>query len=217
MELALVILIIVCVVLFALGYWSRHQSHACPARLSWLVQNPYMRTVAGPGKIFERMGLAEGMKVLDVGAGPGRLAVPAAQRVGNSGEVVAVDLQSRMLEKLKVRAEAMAIKNIRLVNAGAGSGAVDHNYFDRALLVTVLGEIPNKHEALVEIYHALKSGGILSVTELIPDPHYLSRRVVRSLCSVAGFREVALFGSWFAFTINFVKPKRASQTRVFDA
>ena len=212
MGLAIVVLILL-LVLVALGLWSRYRSLACPASLSWLVQNPYMRAVAGPGKIFDRMGLKTGMKVLDVGAGPGRLALPAAQRVGTSGAVVALDLQSRMLEKLKLRAEAMAIDNIRLVNASAGGGAVERDYFDRALLVTVLGEIPNKHEALVEIYRALKRGGILSITELMPDPHYLSRKVVRTLCSSAGFREGASFGNWFTFTINFVKPKNASQKR----
>jgi ubiquinone/menaquinone biosynthesis C-methylase UbiE len=205
MELAIVILIIV-IVLFSLGYWSRRQSHACPASLSWLVENPYMQTVASPSKIFGRIGLADGMKVLDVGAGPGRLSLPAAQLVGNSGEVVALDLQAKMLEKLRAHAETQGIGNIRLINVGAGSGALVRDYFDRALLVTVLGEIPNKHEALAEIYHALKPGGILSITELMPDPHYLSRKTVRSLCSIAGFREVATFGTWFAFSINFMKP-----------
>lgn len=209
MGLAIVILIIA-LVLFAIGYWSRYRSLACPASLSWLVENPYMKAVAGPRKLFHRMGLAEGMKVLDVGAGPGRLALPAAQCVGNSGEVVALDLQPRMLEKLKAHAETMAIDNVRLVNAAAGSGVLDRNYFDRALLVTVLGEIPNKHEALVEIYQALKPGGILSITELMPDPHYVSRTAIRALCEAAGFGEAASFGNWFVFTINFVKPKSAS-------
>lgn len=41
--------------------------------------------------------------------------------------------------------------------------------FDHALLVTVLGEILNKRDALVEIYQSLRQGGILSVTEMIPD------------------------------------------------
>ena len=99
----------------------------------------------------------------------------------------------------------MGLENIRIVNAGAGSGKTDKNYFDRALLVTVLGEIPNKHEALREIYNSLKEGGILSVTELIPDPHYTTIKRVRTLCRDAGFKEIDSFGNWVAFTINFIK------------
>ena len=165
-----------------------------------------MNAVAGPDKLLQRLHLEEEMKLLNVGSGPGRLALPAAKKVGSSGEVVALDIQPAMLEKLNRRAEAMGIGNIRLLNAAAGSGRTEREYFDRALLVTVLGETPNKHEALTEIYNALKSGGILSVTEVIPDPHYTSQKKVRALCLEAGFEEMDFFGDWGAFSINFIKP-----------
>lgn len=209
MNLVLTISIfIIVLVLLATGYWWRYRSLACPASLSWLVENPYMNAVSGPDKIFQRLHLEEGMKLLDVGSGPGRLALPAAKLVGKSGEVVALDLQSKMLKKLSVRAEDMRLDNIRVVNAGAGSGKTDKDYFDRALLVTVLGEIPNKNEALMEIYDSLKEGGILSVTEVIPDPHYTTINKVRALCHDAGFKEMDSFGNWVAFTINFMKQEK---------
>jgi uncharacterized protein YneF (UPF0154 family) len=47
-------------------------------------------------------------------------------------------------------------------------------------------------------YHA-------SVTELLPDPHYLRRQTVRKLCIAAGFREVAAYGNALAYTLNFIK------------
>jgi ubiquinone/menaquinone biosynthesis C-methylase UbiE len=168
-----------------------------------------MNAIAGPEIIFQRAGLEEGMKLLDVGSGPGRLALPAARQVGKTGEVVALDIQPGMIEKLKARAEAIGIGNIRLICAAAGSGKTDKEYFDRALLVTVLGEIPDKHEALTEIKRALKPGGIMSITEVIPDPHFTSRKKVRLLCADAGFEEMALFDTTFGFTMNFIKPVEA--------
>lgn len=200
---------VIVLALLATGYWWRYRSLACPANLSWLVENPYMNAVAGPDTILQRLHLEEGMKVLDVGSGPGRLALPAAKLVGKSGEVVALDIQSKMLDKLRARKEAMGIDNIRIVNAGAGSGAIDKEYFDRALLVTVLGEIPNKDEAFLEIYRSLKNGGILSITEVLPDPHYTSLKRVRTLCRDAGFKEMEYFDGSIAFTINFMKPDSA--------
>lgn len=206
MESAIIIIATVFIFL-AIGYWWRYKSLACPASLSWLVQNRYMDSVAGADKIFERIGLKKGMKLLDCGAGPGRLSLPAAELVGGEGEVVAVDIQSEMLEKLSAGANSMKLENIRLVHSALGSGSVEKEYFDRALLVTVLGEVQNKGAALAEIFEALKKGGILSVTEVVPDPHYTSKKRVRTLCSEAGFKELESFGSWLAFTINFVKPE----------
>ena len=201
-------IIVIVLILITTGYWWRSRSLACPSSLSWLVENPYMNAVSAPNKIFQRVHLEKGMKLLDVGSGPGRLTLPAAKLVGKSGEVVALDLQSKMLDKLKKRAEKMDLDNVRLIHAAAGSGKIDKAYFDRALLVTVLGEIPNKHEALVEIYESLKEDGILSVTEVIPDPHYTTIKKVRALCHNVGFQEIDSFGNWLAFTINFIKQEK---------
>ncbi len=74
------------------------------------------------------------------------------------------------------------------------------------MLVTVLGEIPNREAALQEIYGALKPGGILSVTEFIFDPHFQNRAKATRLAGAAGFREKEFFGNRLAFTLNFEKP-----------
>jgi len=213
MSAAMPTVIVLSLALLALvvtGLWWRYRSVACPARFAWLLENPYMRAVAGADAILDRADLRPGMRILDVGCGPGRLSLPAAERVGGGGEVVALDIQVRMLEKLDARARGAGIDNIRLVEAGAGAGATKAEQFDRALLVTVLGEIPNQAAALAEIYRALKTGGILSVTEVIPDPHYTRRDTVRRLCGEAGFHEVALFEGLLAFTLNCEKPASES-------
>jgi ubiquinone/menaquinone biosynthesis C-methylase UbiE len=147
------------------------------------------------------------MQVLDAGCGPGRVTVPAAKRVGPAGEVVALDLQPGMLARLRERADSAQVTNIRQILGGLGRGLVEKDLFDRALLVTVLGEIPENERsaALQEIYDSLKPGGILSITEVFPDPHYQNRTKVVQLCERKGFRLEAEYGSWLAFTINFVK------------
>jgi ubiquinone/menaquinone biosynthesis C-methylase UbiE len=189
-----------------LRFYSRRQSTPCPPWLDWLLENPYVNLVAGDDTILDRVEVAPGMRVLDVGCGPGRLAVPAAQRVGPSGEVVALDIQEEMLRRTRIRAAQAGLKNVHTLHAAAGEGQTPERTFDRAWLVTVLGEIPNREAALAEVFAALKPGGLLSVTELIPDPHYQSRSTVRRLAAGAGFVEQAAFGNWLAFTLNFIKP-----------
>lgn len=186
--------------------YSRRQTMPCPHWLDWLLENPYMDAVAGSETILERLDLQRGMRVLDVGSGPGRVTVPAAQRVAPNGLVVALDVQEEMLQKLQRRMEAAGVGNIELLHTGIRDARLEEAIYDRALLVTVLGEIPQQAGALAEIFRALKPGGLLSVTEVIPDPHYQSRGSVRRLARTAGFEEQDSFGNWLAFTLNFVKP-----------
>ena len=185
---------------------SRRRSLPCPVWLRWFVEldNPFTRTNRA-ATIIEHLELEPNMAVLDVGCGPGRVVVPLAKRVPQ-GEVVAVDIQEGMLRRAKEKAQNAKVSNIRFVQVGAGEGELERNRFDRALLVAVLGEIPNQQAALQEIFDSLKPGGILSVTEVIFDPHFQSRRKVTRLTEAVGFREQRFFGTRLAFTLNLQKP-----------
>ena len=186
---------------------SRGRSIPCPVWLSWLVEldNPFARTNRA-AVIIEHLALRPGMTVLDVGCGPGRVTIPAARAVGPQGKVVAIDLQEGMLARAREKAHAANLTNIRFLRAGAGDGQFAHTTADRVLLVTVLGEIPDQSAALREIYDALVPGGILSVTEIIFDPHFQSRATVSRLTTGVGFREAAFFGNRLAYTLNLEKP-----------
>jgi FkbM family methyltransferase len=130
------------------------------------LDNPFTETNRA-AVIVERLELQPGMAVLDVGCGPGRVAIPIASKVGPEGEVVAVDIQPGMLRRAQKKARAAKVTNIRFLEAAVGEGKLPRDRFDRALLVTVLGEIPDRERALREIFDALKPGGRLSVTEVI--------------------------------------------------
>lgn len=186
---------------------SRRCSVPCQVWLGWLVEldNPFSKTNRA-AVIIERLRLQPGMAVLDVGCGPGRLTIPIAEKVGQLGQVVAMDIQPGMLQRVQEKARAANLSNIRFLEAGVGAGKLGRDQFDRALLVTVLGEIPKPEPALSEIFNALKPGGILSVTEIIFDPHFQTRSTVRRLAPASGFREQAFHGNRIAFTINFAKP-----------
>jgi ubiquinone/menaquinone biosynthesis C-methylase UbiE len=154
---------------------------------------------------LQRLYLHEGMRLLDVGCGPGRLTIPAAERVGVTGEVSALDIQQKMLDKLRAQIKQHELHNIHPIHGGAGDGLVEKSYYDRALLVTVLGEIRHQEQALQEIFEALKPGGILSVTEIIFDPHYTRQKRLSSLCEAAGFRDVETFSSLLSYTRNYIR------------
>jgi 2-polyprenyl-3-methyl-5-hydroxy-6-metoxy-1,4-benzoquinol methylase len=185
---------------------SRRRSLPCPVWLRWLVEldNPFAR-ISRAASIVEHLDLRPGMAVADIGCGPGRVTIPVAKAVGPQGEVVALDLQRGMLDRAREKAQTEALANIQLIEAGVGEGKLGRDRFDRALLVTVLGEVPDRDAALREIFGALKPGGVLSVTEIIFDPHFQTRKKVVRLATVIGFREKAFFGNGLAFTLNLEK------------
>jgi len=187
--------------------WRRQKANLpCPANLSFLLENPFMNRFAGAETLLDRAGVVAGMRVLDAGCGPGRVTLPAARRVGPTGDVVALDIQEAMLRRVRQKLDAQGVTNVRLLHAALGDGQTETEAFDRALLVTVLGEIPDKTAALGEIHRALKPGGILSVTEMLPDPDFLTPSAVRRLADAAGFVEDRLLGGFPAFTMNLMKP-----------
>ncbi len=201
------LILVVILAAIAGGFSSRRLSIPCPAWLGWMVEldNPLFRNNRAQS-IIERLGAERGMKVLDFGCGPGRLTLPLARQVGPAGEVTALDIQPKMLQRVREKAQAEKLGNIRFVRAGMEEEKPGQNHYDRAILVTVLGEISDQKAALKEIFDSLKPGGLLSVTEVIADPHFQRRGKVASLADAVGFKESAFYGNRFSYTIHFEKP-----------
>jgi len=205
----LIILGIALVGLIAISLWwrgeSRRRSMPCPTWMSGLVEGSLMDRVLGTKTTLDRIGLRPGLSVLEVGPGPGRLLIPAAQRVEPDGKVVGLDIQPGMIERLKARAAQAGVSNLTPILGDATQSHFQPDHFDVIYFCTVLGEIPDREAALRQCHAALKPGGLLSITEIFPDPHYQSRATVQRLAESAGFRLQALHGPWYFFTANFAK------------
>ncbi|HET7034307.1 MAG TPA: methyltransferase domain-containing protein [Thermomicrobiaceae bacterium] len=216
MKRLLIFLASLVAVVVALGaVWRRAAERwnvPCASWLSWFLHVPYIPSIWGSAAILEHAGIQPGMRVLDVGTGPGRVAIPAARRVGPEGDVVAFDIQPGMLRQLEERMAQQGVRNIQPRRGNIGEQSVEPDTFDRVLLNTVLGEIVHREAALRTIYGALKPGGILSVTEVLPDPHYLRASTVTALAQAAGFRVQQRWGNAIAFTVNLEKPAHDAES-----
>lgn len=142
------------------------------------------RRFASAEQTLRRSGLERGMRALEVGPGGGYLSESAVSMLGDEGRLVCLDLQMEMLHKVR---ERLVPARAGLVQASGSSLPFAAGSFDLVFLVTVLGEIPDKRAALAEFARVLRPGGILSVTEGLPDPDYVRVPVLRGLATEAGF------------------------------
>jgi ubiquinone/menaquinone biosynthesis C-methylase UbiE len=193
-------------VLLTIG-WRAAMALPCPPSAAWLVEidNPIFRNNRGPA-IVKGLDVTPGMTVIDLGCGPGRLTLPLAAAVGAAGKVVAVDLQPEMLAKAEARCRSAGLANVEFRPAKLGAGELPTGPFDRAVLITVLGELPDKRAALAEVFQVLRPGAVLAVTELITDPHFQSRRSVIALASEVGFRVKTQTGGALSYTLYLERP-----------
>ena len=182
-----------------------------PAFIGRFLDSNYRRKLQPPDKLIERSGIKKGMKVLELGCGSGAFTTFIARAVGKMGKIYALDIQPKMLKKLKDKLskdEHKDIKNVELVNANAYELPFDNSYFDLVLVVAVLQEIPDRIRALKEAKRVLKPGGILAVTEFFPDPDYPLKSTVIKLGKEAGFVLDKVLGSFWNYTVRFRKPPK---------
>ena len=180
-----------------------------PSFLGYFLDSKFRKLIQPPDKVIERTGIKEGMRVLEIGCGSGTFTVLAARKLGRSGEIYALDVQDRMLKQLKKkleRAENRDVKNIKIVKSDACFLPFDDNFFDLIFMVAVLPEISDKNKALWEAKRVLKRGGILALTEFLPDPDYPLKSTTIRLGGRMGLILEKSFGRFWNYTVRFIKP-----------
>jgi len=191
-----------------LGY-----SASCPAAFSCIVNNPIRRRYMRP--VLDRVGIRPGERVLELRPGPGVFTVDAARRVGSEGRLIAVDIQPEMIAQVEQRVQEAGLTNVETHVASAYDLPLDDSSVDRAFLVTVLPEIPDRQQALAELRRVLrrpepaegKPGGLLSITEEFLGPGYPLARTTVAWAAEAGFELAERHGNWWIYTLNFRRPE----------
>ena len=170
-----------------------------------IIDNPIRRKFQPPLDTAIRHGIEPGMRLLEVGPGNGTYTIGAAQRVGPDGEVVAIDIQAKMIERVKKRLSLKGIQNVEASLANVYDLPFEDASFDMVTMIAVINEIPNIPKALAEFHRVLRPEGRLATSEILSDPDYpLAKRLTRVI-EAENFRLKSSLGNFFYYTLIFEK------------
>jgi len=105
--------------------------------------------------------------VLDLACGTGAVTKELAQSVGSSGKVIALDINSQMLNLAKIKCNEWA-KHIEFIEGSAGSIDISDNSLDKVVCQQGFQFFPNKKAAAYEIYRILKPRGKAIISTWCP-------------------------------------------------
>jgi 2-polyprenyl-3-methyl-5-hydroxy-6-metoxy-1,4-benzoquinol methylase len=127
--------------------------------------NSVADSYCGVGNIFSLGDIEPGAKVLDIGCGAGVDVFLAASSVGNSGEVLGIDLTPEMIQKANANKETTKSANAVFRVAGIQDLTEMDEHFDVIISNGVFNLIPDKDDAIAAAMKLLKSGGKLFIAD----------------------------------------------------
>ena len=181
-----------------------------PSRFAPVLTSPWRSRLFGSlEKTLDRSGVVSGMRVLEIGPGPGVYTLLLARRVtarGAQGSITCVEIQPEMIEMLRERLQDSGVQNVEVIQGDGRDIPSPENSFDLVFLAGVLGETPDLPALFEECTRVLKPGGTLAVTEQISDPDFRLPSTVGKLAANAGLEEAGQEGlAWWTYTARYRK------------
>jgi SAM-dependent methyltransferase len=115
-------------------------------------------------QLFQQAGINPGMRVLDVGCGAGDVSFLTAEQVGDSGEVVGVDISASAIEWSRHRAAMQGFANVSFVLGDPALMSFE-NEFDAVVGRLLLMYYAEPAKALRKLTNHVRSGGIIAFQE----------------------------------------------------
>lgn len=150
----------------------------------------------GCGLPTEYAGIRAGDTVIDLGSGAGNDCFVARQLVGESGEVIGVDMTPEMIFRAKANAEKLGYENVKFRLGEIENLPITANKADVVISNCVINLVPDKYMAFHEIIRVLKPGGHFCISDVVTEgeipPELLEQAELYAGC-IAGALQVQFY------------------------
>ena len=150
------------VVLAATGQERTPHGQLFPPEDLGLLEGPDRDAWQQPEEVMDALGIADGARVADVGAGGGYFTVRLARRVGPNGLVFAEDIQSQMIDSIVRRVRREGLANVETVLGTTGDPKLPLD-LDAVLIVGTYPELTEPVTLLRNVAGSLKQNGRVGI------------------------------------------------------
>ena len=161
---------------------TQRNNRVCPVENAGHLDNKLRRRFQNPREILKPY-VKEGMTVLDVGCGPGFFSIEMAELVGDSGRVIAADLQDGMLRKLRNKIRGTQLEERITLHPCEKDSIAVLTAVDFVLVFYMLHEVPDQKAFLDEIGSILKPNGLVLIVE---PPFHVAKAAFAEMVRKAG-------------------------------
>lgn len=136
----------------------------CPWWLCFTFDNIFRKLIQNPEQILKPY-IMQGWTVLDIGPGMGYFTIPLARLVGETGKVIAADIQQKMLDGIYYRASRTGVKDRIILHRSMPDSIGISGSIDFCLSFWMVHEVLNRVRFLSEISSMLKQNGLMLLVE----------------------------------------------------
>jgi SAM-dependent methyltransferase len=116
-------------------------------------------------RMLDDAGIEPGMRVLDIGCGPGAVSLMLSRRVGHQGHVFGVDRNPQMLELAREKARDAGVSNLTFIEGGFDVAFPERGALDAVVGRRVLMYQPDAAQAVAQLANAIRRGGVIAFHE----------------------------------------------------